>query len=144
MIFSSEKEAIQILEHRKEAIQIPEHRKEAIQIPEHRKEAIQIPEHRKEAERKELDTTLGEIALISCPIPNCPSHTLEKIQSVTGVTNLGTKNNEKVTEQNLSIKDKNNTKNKEGKNPQTHKRTGQEVFKAPHQTNSHESASKSQ
>ncbi|GFX16467.1 uncharacterized protein TNCV_601901 [Trichonephila clavipes] len=96
------------------------------------KESIQILEHKKEAERKELDTTLGEIALISCPIPNCPFHTLEKIQSVTGVTNLGTKNYEKVFEQNLNTKDKNNIKNKEGnKNPKTHKRTGQEDFKAP-------------
>ncbi|GFW22541.1 uncharacterized protein TNCV_3364531 [Trichonephila clavipes] len=59
------------------------------------KESAKIMENRREAEWKELDTTLGEIALISCPIPNCPSHTIEKVQSVIGVTNLGTKNSEK-------------------------------------------------
>ncbi|GFW27382.1 uncharacterized protein TNCV_590761 [Trichonephila clavipes] len=92
------------------------------------KESVQIMERRKEAEQKELNTTLGEIALISCPIPNCPHHTLEKIQSLTGVTNLGTINNEKEIEQNSNPK--NNNKESD-KNPQTHKRTGQEDFKAP-------------
>ncbi|GFX19826.1 hypothetical protein TNCV_1433871 [Trichonephila clavipes] len=46
------------------------------------KESVQIMENRKEAERKELDTTLGEIALISCPIPNCPTHTKEKFRAL--------------------------------------------------------------
>ncbi|GFS54596.1 uncharacterized protein TNCV_2749061 [Trichonephila clavipes] len=97
------------------------------------KESIEIMENRKEAEWKELDTTLGEIALISCPIPNCPTHTKEKIQSVTGVTNLGTKNSETVIKPNIKIKDKNNIKDKEdNKNPKpSNKRTGQEDFKAP-------------
>ncbi|GFT33365.1 hypothetical protein TNCV_859111 [Trichonephila clavipes] len=81
----------------------------------------------KEAEQKERNTTLGEIALISCPIPNCPHHTLEKIQSLTGVTNLGTKNNEKAIEQNSNPKNNNKEDNK---NPKIHKRTGQEDFKA--------------
>ncbi|GFY46028.1 hypothetical protein TNIN_156331 [Trichonephila inaurata madagascariensis] len=27
------------------------------------------------ARRKELDTTLGEITLIHCPVVNCPTHT---------------------------------------------------------------------
>ncbi|GFT04857.1 uncharacterized protein TNCV_2849911 [Trichonephila clavipes] len=50
-----------------------------------------------EAMRKELSTVLGEIALIFCPIKNCPSHT------------NGTKNDSYVAESSSKINDNNST-----------------------------------
>ncbi|GFV48749.1 uncharacterized protein TNCV_625361 [Trichonephila clavipes] len=82
------------------------------------------------------------IALIICPIVDCPSHTNNKIQSDSVVTNLGAKTNEKVIKPNIKLnKDKNNTKDNNNKNSTKvkednnskpkNKPTGQEDFKAP-------------
>ncbi|GFX52778.1 uncharacterized protein TNCV_3719681 [Trichonephila clavipes] len=50
-----------------------------------------------EAMRKELSTVLGEIALIFCPVKDCPTHT------------NGTKNDNYVAESNSKINDNNST-----------------------------------
>ncbi|GFW53056.1 hypothetical protein TNCV_131211 [Trichonephila clavipes] len=66
------------------------------------------------ARKKELDTTLGEIPLIFCPIPNCPTHTNQTNQSVNVVTNPGARNTENEINPKPS-NDMNNAKEKASK-----------------------------
>ncbi|GFV21811.1 uncharacterized protein TNCV_4524981 [Trichonephila clavipes] len=85
---------------------------------------------------KELPTVLGEIALIFCPVKDCPTHT-NRTQSDSAMaesngksndTNLKPKQNsnnskEKIPERTNSNSDKDKIKN--------NKRAGQEDFKTP-------------
>ncbi|GFU36300.1 uncharacterized protein TNCV_559361 [Trichonephila clavipes] len=94
-----------------------------------------------EAMRKELSTVLGEIALIFCPIKNCPSHT-NGTKNDSYVAESSSKiNDNNSTEQNINdintIKEKapvkipsKNTKNNKD-NSQNKKRIGQEDFQTP-------------
>ncbi|GFW31074.1 hypothetical protein TNCV_4523431 [Trichonephila clavipes] len=56
-----------------------------------------------EAMRKELSTVLGEIALIFCPVKDCPTHT-NRIQSDSAMAET----NEKSNDNNLKPKQNNN------------------------------------
>ncbi|GFV13842.1 uncharacterized protein TNCV_3060941 [Trichonephila clavipes] len=93
-----------------------------------------------EALKKELSTVMGEIALIFCPVKNCPFHT-NGTKNDNYVAKSNTKNNDNnSTEQNNdshNTKEKapektssNHNKNKPD-NSQSKKRSGQENFLTP-------------
>ncbi|GFX52595.1 putative RNA-directed DNA polymerase from transposon X-element [Trichonephila clavipes] len=96
-----------------------------------------------EAMKKELSTTLGEIALIFCPIVDCPSHTNSKIQSDSVMAEPDAKindnklnpkpNNDKNNAKEKAQRPKrpNNDKNDKDNSKNNNKRTGQEDFKIP-------------
>ncbi|PRD35549.1 UNVERIFIED_CONTAM: hypothetical protein NCL1_11270 [Trichonephila clavipes] len=105
-------------------------------------ESTQIIKDGLEAMKKELSTTLGEIALIFCPIVDCPSHTNSQTQS----DSVMAESDEKINDNKLNPKpsnDKNNTlekvcniksinvKNDKDNSKNNNKRTGQEDFKTP-------------
>ncbi|GFV48464.1 uncharacterized protein TNCV_148231 [Trichonephila clavipes] len=89
-----------------------------------------------EAMRKELSTVLGEIALIFCPVKDCPTHT-NRIQSDSAMAET----NEKSNDNNLKPKQNNNNNkekipkrtdsNNNKDKTKTNKRAGQEDFKTP-------------
>ncbi|GFV51291.1 PRE_C2HC domain-containing protein [Trichonephila clavipes] len=89
-----------------------------------------------EAMRKELSTVLGEIALIFCPVKDCPTHT-NRTQSDSAMAET----NEKSNDNNLKPKQNNNNpkekipKRTDSDNDKdktkTNKRAGQQDFKTP-------------
>ncbi|GFT33231.1 uncharacterized protein TNCV_4078051 [Trichonephila clavipes] len=88
--------------------------------------------------KKELSATLGEIALIFCPIVDCPSHTISKTQSDSVMAEPDVKTNDKKLNPKQNS-DKNKDKEKAPINNENdkdnlknrNKRTGQEDFKTP-------------
>ncbi|GFX89952.1 nucleic-acid-binding protein from transposon X-element [Trichonephila clavipes] len=104
-------------------------------------EDIQAMTTELEAMKKERSTVLGEIALIFCPVKNCPSHTNGTKNDSYVAESSSKTNDNNSTEQNINdinnIKEKapekipsKNTKNDKD-NSQNKKRTGQEDFQTP-------------
>ncbi|GFS79326.1 uncharacterized protein TNCV_3650201 [Trichonephila clavipes] len=91
-----------------------------------------------EAMKKELPTVLGEIALIFCPVKDCPTHT-NRTQSDSAMTKSNGKSkdiNLKPKQNNINPKEKipkeSNSNSTNDKNKiKTNKRAGQEDFKTP-------------
>ncbi|GFX34159.1 uncharacterized protein TNCV_2071961 [Trichonephila clavipes] len=74
-------------------------------------ESTQMIKDGMEVMKKKLATTLEEIALIFCPIPNCPTHTNQTKQSDGVVTESGAKSTENEKKNNPKLgNDKNNAK----------------------------------
>ncbi|GFX67379.1 uncharacterized protein TNCV_720431 [Trichonephila clavipes] len=96
-----------------------------------------------EAMKKELSAILGEIALIFCPVVDCPTHTNSKTQSDSAMAGSDGKTNDNNSNPKQNNNDTNNAKekvplkrpnnnNKNDKdNLKNNKRTGQEDFKTP-------------
>ncbi|GFY00081.1 uncharacterized protein TNCV_1341791 [Trichonephila clavipes] len=95
-----------------------------------------------EAMKKELSTTVGEIALIFCPTVDCPSHTICKSESDSVMVEPDVKTNDKKLnpkqnsdknkdKEKAPIKRPINNKNDKDNLKNSNKRTGQEDFKTP-------------
>ncbi|GFT80826.1 uncharacterized protein TNCV_2714611 [Trichonephila clavipes] len=85
-----------------------------------------------EAMKKELSAVLGEIALIFCPVKDCPIHTNRtKSDSAMAESNrkINETNNPKQNSKEKPPKGSNNDNVKD--NPKSNKRAGQEDFKTP-------------
>ncbi|GFX92671.1 uncharacterized protein TNCV_4087761 [Trichonephila clavipes] len=104
-------------------------------------EETQATTTRLETMRKELFTVLGEIALIFCPVKDCPTHTNSTQNNSVVAKSNGKSNDNNSTKQNSNdtniAKEKaplkrpsNNTKNNTD-NLKNNKRTGQEDFTTP-------------
>ncbi|GFV46169.1 uncharacterized protein TNCV_3420951 [Trichonephila clavipes] len=91
-----------------------------------------------EAMRKDLSALLGEIALIFCPVIDCPTHTnrtqsdsvMVESNGKSNDTNLKPKQNSNNSKEKIS-KRSNSNSNNDKDNLKNYKRAGQEDFKTP-------------